>query len=308
MKKFVIWLISLILTLGILDALAGAAFKKYISKHTLPGDYETIDKVLRHNDSELLVLGSSVALNSIDNQVIGDSLNLSTFNGGGNGQTFPFFLTLLKAVTSGHSEKPEMILLCVTPGDFSSTGVGNRYNIFVPYYGLNIADVDQNLERIRKGNDKLLNSFSYRLNNIWFRILLYHFISPDIRGKNGHISKPLPPIFPEKKDVHFGKLNDERREELTEFINICRENDIELIILFTPENMNVINIEDPDNSINRVVEIARSLGVKTYVDTELTPFSDNPELFYDDVHININGTTIYTDTVLKRLKNMDLNL
>ena len=48
--------------------------------------------------------------------------------------------------------------------------------------------------------------------------------------------------------------------------------------------------------------MASQYGAKVYVDSKLEPFATNPTLFYDNSHINIDGTKIYTDIVLSRLK------
>ena len=300
MKRFIIWILVVLITVFVVDAIIGVSFSRYIKSHALPGDYESIERVLRNNDAELLVLGSSVALNSINNKVLEDSLNLKSYNGGGNGQRFPFFLTMLKAAVK--QKVPQKVLLCVQPSAFSKDGLGSRYNIFAPYYGLGIADIDSNLNGIKANNELFLKSASYRLNTIWFRILLYHFVNAGIKGENGHISKPVPPVFPTKFDVTIGEITAERRKELIEFLEICRDNNIDLTIIFTPEYYSIRNSDDPDNLLSQVKDLANEYGAKVYMDTELEPFASSPELFYDSYHINIEGTKIYTPIILNRLK------
>ena len=78
-----------------LDVALGFLFRKYMDSHTLPGDYEMADHVLRGFDEDAVVLGSSVALNSINARTLQDSIGVTVFNGGANGQTFPFYLTML---------------------------------------------------------------------------------------------------------------------------------------------------------------------------------------------------------------------
>lgn len=300
MKRFVTWILVVSITVFVVDAIIGVCFTSYIKTHTLPGDYESIEKVLRHNDAELLVLGSSVALNSINNKILEDSLNLKSYNGGGNGQQFPFFLTMLEAAVS--QKVPRKILLCVQPSAFSKDGLGFRYNIFAPYYGLGIADIDSNLNGIKTNNELFLKSASYRLNTIWFRIFLYHFVNAGIKGENGHISKPVPPVYPTKYEITIGEISPERKKELTEFLEICRDNNIDLTILFTPEYYSIKNIDDGDNVLFQVKNLANEYGAEVYIDTELEPFASSPELFYDNYHINIEGTKIYTPIILNRLK------
>lgn len=299
MKHFIKWISVVILTVLSVDIIFGIIFNNYAKNNQLPGDYESIEKVLRHNDADILVLGSSVALNSINTKAIEDSTGCNTFNGGGNGQTFPFYLTMLQAAIE--QKIPKKVILCIQPEALSTTGIGNRYNFLVPYYGLGISDIDINMSRNRIYDKYLLNITSYKLNKIWFRILLYHFISPDIRGENGYIGKPVPPCFPEKTPYIVHEISDERNVELHKFMQICSSNDIDLMILFTPLYQNITITDKEKNVISQVEEIAKFYNVRVYNDIKLKPFDSDSTLFYDNAHININGTKLYTDTIIKRI-------
>lgn len=300
MKKFIIWISVIVITVVFVDLSLGYLFQHYLNSHTLPGDYESIEKVLRHNDTDILVLGSSVALNSINTKTLEDSLRSRAFGGGGNGQTFPFFLTILKGAIASHT--PKIVVLCMPPSALTGEGVGERYNFLAPYYGEGIADIDQNMNSLKKYNEFFMKSSLYKLNTIWFRIFLYFFIAPDIRGENGHIAKPEPPSYPIKQSGKIESFSDERRVQFNEFINICKENNIQIIVLFPPLFTDFDNLEDPDNIIGQTSKLASELGFKMYNDIALEPFAHSPELFYDNSHINFKGTEIYTDTIINRLK------
>ena len=300
MKKFIIWISVVVITVVIVDLSLGYFFQRYLISHTLPGDYESVEKVLRHNDSDILVLGSSVALNSINTKTLEDTLKLRSFGGGGNGQTFPFFLSMLKGAIASHT--PKIVILCMQPSALTGEGAGDRYNFLAPYYGEKIADIDQNMNGLKKHNEFFMKSALYKLNTIWFRIFLYFFISPDIRGENGHIAKPVPPSYPIKQPGKIESFSDERLIQFNEFINICKENNIELIVLFPPQFTNFDNLGDSNNAIGQTSKLASEVGFKMFNDITLEPFASNPELFYDNSHINFKGTEIYTDTIINRLK------
>ena len=89
MKKLVIWLLSVLLIVVAVDLLFGLGARYYLRTHSLKGDYRSADYLIKDSVDELVVLGSSVALNSINTKVISDSLGISAFNGGSNGQNFP---------------------------------------------------------------------------------------------------------------------------------------------------------------------------------------------------------------------------
>lgn len=298
MKKLVIWFLVVVAVIVSLDVAFGFFFKKYMDTHTLPGDYEMTDHVLRGFDEDAVVLGSSVALNSINARTLQDSLGTTFFNGGANAQVFPFYLTMLKAVTE--QKTPRQVILCLTPENLDGDGIGDRYNFLAPYYGRGMADIDTRMENGDWRERLFLKSNFYRLNRIWFRILLYNFTSAGIKGENGTIVKPIPPAFPARKTYKDLKMSADRRKDFEDFLAICRDKGIDLTVIFTPLFANM-----PARTLSVITEaesLCRRYGARFYDDTGMQPFNSDSTLFYDDMHINLNGTKIYTDTIISRFR------
>lgn len=300
MKKLIIWIATLIATLVIADLILGLVFGMYVSHKGLQGDYESTDYILRHNDNDVLILGSSVGLNSLNAKQIEDSIGMKTFNASANGQTFPFFLSMLKSVAD-QEHKPHTVLLLVNEQNMADTGIGKRYNFLSPYYGNSIGDIDERLEQRGKCEGLFLKSNAYRLNTIWFRILLYNFMSAGIKGENGSISKPVPPVFPERNPYQPAELSEERRENLKEFIEICKDNNISLMMVVTPQYLDTLGTRFSPLAMS-LKEISETNGFPFYFDLGLQPFAADSTLFYDNTHININGTDIYTPIIIERLR------
>jgi len=300
MKKLVIWVAAVVATVAAADVAFGWLSGRYMAGRTLPGDYEMADHVLRHFDDDVAVLGSSVALNSINTRTVADSLGLTAFNGGANGQSFPFYLTMLKAMVQ--QKAPRSVLLGIIPSNLTDSGIGSRYNFLAPYYGTGLADIDSRMQEAGPAEKLLLKSNLYRLNRIWFRILLYNFASAGIKGENGFIAKGIPAAFPERfRPDELPGMSPERRKEFEEFAGICRDNGIGLTVMMTPRC-----VADGDTAERRVIEEARAIcrryGFRLYDDTSLGPFRTDSTLFYDCNHINIDGSRIYTDTIINRMK------
>lgn len=300
MKRLVIWIIEIVAIVIALDLLFGGLFSLYINKLGLKGDYENSENIFRNYHSDIVILGSSVALNSINPTTLHDSLGVDAISGGANGQAFPFYLTSLKAVIAQH--KPKTVILGMLPSNLSDTGIGSRYNYLAPYYGLGFSDIDENLDNAY--GQTLMKSNFYRLNNIWFRILLYNFMTSGVQGENGFVGKPVRDIFPEMRHVDASDthpMTTERREQLTEFLKICKDNNIRLMVLFTPTLCDV-----PDGFVNPVVtetaELCLQFGAEFYDDSKFMPLSADNTMFYDNNHLNLRGSDIYTDTIIKRLR------
>ena len=77
-------------------------------------------------------------------------------------------------------------------------------------------------------------------------------------------------------------------------------NGVELTVVFAPRCV------DRSIGTHTVVEQVRELsgkyGFRFYDDTFLSPFDEVDTLFYDDRHVNINGSVIYTDSIINRLR------
>lgn len=302
MRRFLIWLLIIVGTLIAADFLFGVIFNQYMKRIGLKGDYISTEKVLRNFDYDLAVLGSSVALNSINTATLQDSLNLSSINGASNGQAFPYYLSTLKAIVA--QKAPKHVLLGLIPENLYDTGLGNRYNFLAPYYGHGIGDIDSCMHSKDRLEPLLLKSNLYRLNTIWFRIFLYNFITAGITGENGFIAKPIPPQVTKRIDMDddiIKPMSNIRRKQLVEFIEICKSHGINLRILITPRCVAFVD-EYSNPTVTELFDIGRQYGIAVYDDSNLKPFNYNDSLFYDNKHININGSKIYTDTIINRLK------
>lgn len=302
MKKLVIWILAVITVIIAVDVIGGVMFDSFVKRHPMRGDYRATTHLFYDDADSVLVLGSSVGLNSINTAALADSFGVSAFNGASNGQTFTYFLTLLKSVTE-KGNLPKIVILGSLPSNYAGSGHGTRYSFLSPYYGQNIADIDTILESGSLLNKIMMRSHLYRLNNSWFRILLYYFVEPGEKGQNGFIAKPIPGLFPQRSTHEFAdSINPERMTQLDTFTRICRDNGIKLIMVFPPEYV--------DKGSPRIADEARYIvernGGVFWNDTELEPFFSDSTLFYDEQHLNINGARIYTDTVISRLKSLKL--
>ncbi|MDO4319712.1 MAG: hypothetical protein Q4C34_03980 [Bacteroidales bacterium] len=298
MKKLIIWIVCVVATVVCIDIAAGIVFDSYTARHPLKGDYVMADHLINDADEQLIVLGSSVGLNSIDTRRVQDSLGITAYNGASNGQAFPFYMTMLKCMLDrGH--RPETVLLGVLDYNFGDEGVGNRYGFLAPYYGRGLGDIDRNMDGDRPFKKALLKSTFYRLNGSWFRILLYNVVSPGVSGLNGFVAKGIPAAFPARTAINgIVDITDERAAQLREFARLCTDNGIRLIIFFPPRCITTSESARFADNIRSIIDDGR---VTVWDDTHMSPFDVDSTLFYDSNHININGSAIYTDTVINRL-------
>lgn len=298
-KPLLLWLAIVIGCVAAADLVFGFLMQKYIDKYHLKGDYRTADYLLRENhDDDLVVLGSSVALNSINTAMLSDSLGIKAYNGGSNGQTFPYFQSMLEVIAENRNLKT--VILGLAENNLSDTGLGERYNFLAPYYGQGYTGIDRRMENGSRLQSLLLESSMYRYNTAWFRILLYSITEPGIKGQNGFIAKDIPAIFPTVEErTHNISISPERAAQLDSVSTLCRAKDIKLIVCVPPRYEN----RHLETDVERQLQQRASRGDFTlWFDVASLPISRDSSLFYDNTHLNYRGADIYTRLLTERLR------
>lgn len=299
-RRLFLWILGILGCLIVVDVLFGIAMRSLRARSGLKGDYIMIEHVFNGCSDSILVLGSSVALNAIDTRVLADSLSTTAYNAAVNGQQLPFVLTLIKGMDV-KGKMPPKILLGIYGADFYTEGSGSRYNILAPYYGQGNPYLDSLLSSRSSVEPLLLRSNLYRYNTAWLRILLYEFLSMAPDNPTGFVAKPVPPVFPARTIAPEGfdsiSINPERLSQIKSIMEICRDNGTELTIFFTP--LYSFSYLTAIDAVRRLAEDFPSARI--WNDTGLQPFAADSTLFYDAIHLNINGAKIYTDTILSRL-------
>src|SRR5262249_19088785 len=91
-------------------------------------------------------------------------------------------------------------------------------------------------------------------------------------------------------------------ELMDRFIGECRSMGIDVVLLYSPEY-----IEHQHVVINRgeIMELYRQLAAKyniPFLDYSNDEICSRKELFYDSLHLNVNGTTVFSEKLASKLK------
>lgn len=300
MKKLLIYLFGVVAFVVIADIVVGYALDRYMKNHRLPGDCASIDYTIKNLDEEVVILGNSVVLNSLMPSVLTDTLGMSVYNAAANGQSLDFFYTMLDCITRRH--KPKVVILGLRDELFTTDGVGVRYNILAPYYGMGYRVLDSCMDVSGKYAEIMMKSTFLRYNSIWWRILLYHFVTPNEQGEQGFIAKPKPNYPPEKVTVTKNpEPKQSRIDVLNRIINICRKNGIKLIAITPP-----VYYRSPEDNkvVKKVTEILKSNDIPFIDDYRHPYYQEHPELFYDGGHLNGEGALKYSKEKSSQLKDL----
>lgn len=296
MRKLLIYFLSIICVLLIVDYLFGLVVKFQIKKG-LPGDYKPIEYALKECNEDILILGNSIVINSLKPSIIEDSLGMTCYNAGASGQTLYYYHTILNCILKRYT--PKMIILGLRYADFQDDET-MRYNLLIPYYKQGYQEMDSVLESKHFFEKYLLKSNLYRYNTIWFRILLYNFIQEPDKIDKGFIGHEKPAFIPPMTNTYLKEyVSNVKMNLFKDIVLICKINKIKLVI-YSPPMYTTINGEQL--AMKEVEDVCNKNDILFYDDIQDKYYLKHQELFYDKSHINKYGAIEYTKMFVNRLK------
>lgn len=307
MKKFLLKLLLFAILVGLVDFAAGGLYTLY--DRIQGGEIGKTHKVMTQIEPDMLILGSSRASHHYNSGILEDSLGLSVYNAGFEGQGTLMAYGLLQGVLSRHT--PKIILFEITPlfdlyQHPQSRSLGNLAP-YVGYYPLDslFYDVDPT-DRFK------LISNSYRYNSKLLRIL------PNLFSNREDMQKGFNPMDGVMKFQHKDKDNlmkgDDSGEDKAVKRDACHEIDLikaeyiqRLIDRIKEEGITLVFAISPclqpyeEEYYGREIEIARSNGIPVLNHYNDSTIVSHPEYFSDSVHLNYRGADAYTCQIVSEL-------
>jgi len=297
-NKFFIRLLLMIVAFVAVDQIAGACLY-YFFTHQASGEYAVANHVVYKLNEDVLVLGSSRASHHYNSSLIKDSLKLSCFNGGRDGEGLLYSTAIFELALQRHI--PKVVILDVTSDVLSEKeDEKSRLSILLPY--LKQSDVVGNMIE-KKGKLELLKSHlqTYRYNGQVVSIFQHYFLSSgntvmgfdpltnkmDASKVSTHTSlKPYSDVISADNVAAFNLL-----------VNECKQKKIQLFVFVSPR----YNDDTQQNSYLKMKSICISNKV-IFHDFTNDAYFKNPEYYSDRAHLNSRGADLYTDTVAAFMK------
>lgn len=299
MKKLLIFLSCTLAIVIISDLVFGVCFTNYVKTHDLPGRFQPLDKLIRQTDAEILLIGNSVIKDAIDPSIVEDSVGLSCYNGGIDGQNLEFFETIIDCVLQRHI--PKMIVLGFRPEEVGENVGNGIFDVLRPYYHTGYKNIDQHFDNMSPDNRLLFKSSFYRYNTVWVRILLYSFLDDTKYTTNGFTGSDVPAQIPSIRIIdHVDKPSERKINCLKRILGKCKENGVKVCVCFPPCLIEFSPKIIP--CIAAVEELCRQQDVLCLNNYNDSFFLSSPKLFHDINHININGAEIYSRQFALRIK------
>ena len=305
-KKFFLIVFSVCVLVAAIDVAIDMGVRWYVRHGNIPGDYGKIEYMLKRVDPQILLLGASTCMNSIDPEVLEKELGKTVFNGGLNDQRLEFFDIMSEAVFK--RSPPELLILVLRREDLVVSGRG-RFAMMNIYYHCGNRTLDKYLDEGGLTRRILQRSALYRFNTYWWRILLYHFKSFNELAHGGFVGKPVPKFPP--RLLNGGKrtasaVNPQKMRCLENILARCRKFGTRMLIVITPTYYRYGRGGDHDG-VMFIRAFCDRNGIPLVDDSQNPDFAEHSEYFFDNNHLNVNGAKIYTrrfgkilnDSVLK---------
>ncbi len=288
----------------------------YIISHSLrqsnqyPGEYEVWNDIYsKKAECDIAIYGSSRAWVQINPQILSDSLSKSVYNFGIDGHNFWIqYLRHLELIK--YNNKPTQIILSVDLFSLQKRSDLYQSDQFLPYMlwnepikkytssyiGFNTADYYIPLLRYAGKRSALSTSLKMLLKpNSPKKYRNHGFLGMDIQWNSDFEN------FKAKKEIYTIEIDESTVDLFQRFIQECKDLEIELILIYTPEYIEGQNsVSNRNELIDFYKEISKQYELKFY-DYSNDEICLNKQLFYNATHLNKQGAEVFSQKLAKKL-------
>ena len=289
------------------DQVIGTALQHFYFTMKSGVQYRTTYAIEKTN-ADILVLGSSRAIHHYEPEVFEDSLKLSFYNAGRDGEESSLFhYAILKGVLKRYT--PKIIILDLMYGELGNALYSyDRLASLSPYYKTH--PEMQPIIELRSNNEKIkMISGIYPYNSLLMSIISGNL---DKEGKKNKDIKGYLPV-PAESVIHKPIQTVDRREPyeldstrtkvLQAFIQDCKQAKIRLYIVCSPYYEKSIGT---DLSMDQIKKLATTYQVNFFDFSTESVFLNRPELFGDPWHLNDSGAHIFSKMMVAKIEQAEL--
>lgn len=297
MKKFLIKVALFLAILLIIDKLSGFAFA-YLSNNSKGGYTGHYHYLVDKTNEDILIFGSSHAIHHYNPQIITDSLGLSCYNCGQNGNGIVLFYGWWKIISERYH--PKMIVYDLT-NDFDLLKKDDNHKYLgwlkEAYDRKGIKDVFMKVDPTEKYKMK---SQMYRYNSKWHQIVA-DFVHPlYVVNENGFFPlKGSIDSMKVRKNVNIYrdyKYDDLKIELLENFVKERGETKLVFVVSPTIYGQN-------REELKPVVNICQNYNIPLYDYSNNPKYAHNAAYFKDGSHLNAVGADEFTKELVSQIRN-----
>lgn len=295
MKKYILHILLFFVIIAVIDFGFGKAFD-YMVSHAKGGNTKETYDLLMNDQYDVLIMGSSRATHHYIPQMMEDSLEMTCYNAGADGNGIVLMYGRYKLITNRYN--PKVILYDVEPAfdilEYAEDDHNRRYLAGLKAYffqpGIKDIFTDVNWAEGLKNYSGL-----FRYNGDYFNHFRNFVTRMPISDKGylplqGKMNKE-----PKKKEASTCVQDSLKLSYIKTMAADAKSRGIEFIFVASPKYG-----ADP-TSVQPIKDIADELGIPFW-DYTNTPDFRRWEYFKEPMHLNDDGAREYTAEIIKRLK------
>lgn len=292
MKKYLIKIALFFVAIAIVDVLFGIACQ-YMNDQSKGGGIKSRYYVCKESNEEVLVFGSSRAKHHYVPDIIEDSLGMTCYNTGEDGNGIILCYGILKMITRRYS--PKIIIYDVSGFDIYEDDNMKYLDLMKPYYYE--PGIDSIFWEVNPKTQYIMLSNLYRYNTTCLRVLA-NFIRPMTNYPKGYCAlyktMDYEPVIKEYVPKTVDSL---KMEYFEKFIQLARGKEIQMLCCVSPTYKAPLN----DDYYVPIKTLCNSYGIP-FLDLNANPiFINEKEYFNDRIHLNDKGANVYTRLLLSKI-------
>lgn len=244
--------------------------------------------------ADVLILGPSTAYHHYDCKIIENSLGMTCYNAGRDGQNIIYDAMVLEGFLTRCT--PKLVVVDVTHSTLSDTWMSSL-NDFNCYYGF-LKPIDDIIDSISSPLDRIKRwSNIYRYNKTWEWLLNARIAktAEDLDGYRPLEVKEIKGLKATNGTDHF-TMDNKCLFYLNKIIDICIKKQIGALFVVSPSL-----IVDEGNFIDDVTEVLQKKNLQLLNWNGDSTYINHPELFYDKTHLNAKGAEVFTRDFITHL-------
>ena len=296
MKKFAIRVLFLATLMAFVDFLVGVSCR-FLQTHAKGGDTGRMMYIADNMKEELLIFGSSRAIHHYDPRILEDSLGLSCYNCGRDGNGIIFSYGMYRLFRNRH--KPRLIICDIQPNfDLEEQHNNEKYlewlrtfydrpGIDSIFWSVDATERWKMQCQMRRYNERFVQMASD----------CYRPLQNDIKGfrpLQGVMSYEPKRNATEEKEYKYDEL---KMEYWRRLIHDCKAHGTKLVLMASP----VYHGGNPE-VFTPIKELARREGIPFLYYYDNPAISNERRYFTDSVHMNEEGATAYTREIIAAIR------
>ena len=298
--RFTINIICILLLTVIADQIIGKLLQHYYFRQE-SGLYYRTTYAMDSTKAEILVFGSSRANHHYVPYVFEDSLKLSFYNTGRDGNFLLYSYAVFKSVVSRYT--PRIIIFDISPTElYNEENEYERLSSLLPYYKSHpeirpIVKLRSQFEQIKH----LSRIYPYNSSILTIAIGITNFNKTRKGDQKGYI--PLNSVIIDtilhSTNLTERKMDSNKLNAITEIITYCISHKIDLIFVQSPMYE---KINETQSTIN-LRKLASEKNVPFWNLINENIFLTNPSFFQDKDHLNNRGAEYFSRMLVSKIKN-----